>query len=91
MRLSPGLKAAMTKCAKADRRSIASWIETVLWREIERHGMEECPLCSANGWGEETFDEDGNPDGVETCDGCHGSGYIERKRRHPAVLKEMDA
>jgi len=44
----------------------------------EKHGLTQCPHC--NGYGSSLKD----PDGVDTCTVCHGSGLI---RKPSAVLK----
>jgi len=45
----------------------------------EKHGYKQCPHC--NGYGSSLKD----PEGVDTCTMCHGSGLIKEEKEENEI------
>jgi hypothetical protein len=76
MRLSTGIKGALSVISRDERRSVANLINKVMENYIEQHGMMLCPDCNGHGLGPMVEEDEPN-----LCDTCDGHGYVKRGKR----------
>lgn len=48
-RLSRGMRNALKEAARADRRSISSFVDNSLWHVLSSYGIQECKGCQGGG------------------------------------------
>ena len=48
-RLSAGMRNALKEAARADRRSVSSFVDNSLWHVLQSYGMQECKACQGAG------------------------------------------